>query len=241
MRTMKLAFLLPLFLSFNLRAQKLVEFPSADGVIISANLYQISDTLPYIILCHQAGFSRGEYNETARKFTKFMYNAFAIDLRSGSEVNGVKNETAARAKEKNKPTSYLDSEQDIVAAIDYAYAKTKKKVVLVGSSYSASLCLKIAAKNNKVRAVIGFSPGEYFVKSLNVKEAIANIPVPVFVASSKEEAPALARLMADVKAPTKTIFCPASKGDHGSKALWKSNQNSHEYWLAVLMFMRSVK
>jgi dienelactone hydrolase len=238
---MKLAFLFLLLFTFNLRAQKLVEFPSGDGVIISANLYLISDTLPYMILCHQAGFSRGEYNETATKFTKFMYNAFAIDLRSGAEVNGVKNETAARAKEKNKSTSYLDSEQDIIAAIDYAYSKTKKKVVLVGSSYSASLCLKIAAKNNKVRAVIGFSPGEYFGKNLNVKEAIATIPVPVFVASSKEEAPALNKLMADVKAPTKQVFCPASKGDHGSKALWKTNKNSHEYWLAVLMFMRQVK
>jgi dienelactone hydrolase len=241
MQKIKLLTVLILLCSFRMDAQKLVEFPSGDGLLISANLYQISDTLPYIILCHQAGFSRGEYNETAMKFTKFMYNAFAIDMRSGSECNGVKNETALRAKEKNKPTSYLDSEQDIVAAIDYAYAKTKKKVVLVGSSYSASLCLKIAARNNKVRAVIGFSPGEYFGKNLNVQAAIATIAVPVFVASSKEEAPALAKLMADVKAPSLQVFCPASKGDHGSKALWKANKNSHEYWLAVLMFMRKVK
>ena len=58
MHKIKLACLFLLFFTFKLSAQKLVEFPSGDGLIISANLYQISDTLPYMILCHQAGFSR---------------------------------------------------------------------------------------------------------------------------------------------------------------------------------------
>jgi dienelactone hydrolase len=230
-----------LFIALPMQGQKKIEFPSKDGIVISATLYTLQDTLPYMILCHQAGYSRGEYDETARKFMKFQYNCLAIDLRSGGEINDVKNETAQHAKDKGKGISYLDAEQDILAAIDYAYAKSKKKVVLIGSSYSASLVLKIAAKNDKVKAVLAFSPGEYFGKTMILKDQIKNIPVPVFVASSKEESPALTKLMADVTAPVKQQFTPASKGEHGSRALWKENQNAHEYWLAVLMFMRQVK
>jgi len=230
-----------LFCFLQVSAQQKIEFPSKDGLEITANLFLVSDTLPYMILCHQAGYSRGEYDETNKKFSKFMYNCLAIDLRSGDEVNGVKNETAARAKEKNKPTGYLDAEQDILAAIDYAFAKSKKKVILVGSSYSASLVLKIAAKDERVKAVLAFSPGEYFGKAYSLKDNIKSIPVPVFTASSKEEGPALTKLMDNIQAPKKQQFTPASKGDHGSKALWKENQNAHEYWLAILMFMRTVR
>ncbi|MFI5150674.1 MAG: alpha/beta hydrolase [Bacteroidia bacterium] len=236
-------FILAVFLgSLSLQGQKKIEFPSKDGIEISATVYILQDTMPYMILCHQAGYSRGEYEETARKFMKFQYNCLAIDLRSGGEINDVKNETAQHAKEKNKPVTYLDAEQDMLAAIDYAFAKSKKKVILIGSSYSASLALKIAAsKNEKVKAVIAFSPGEYFGKTLVLKDHIKTIPVPVFVTSSKEEAPALTKLMNDVTCTGKQQFIPASKGEHGSRALWKENQNAHEYWLAVLMFMRGVK
>ena len=222
-------------------AQETIKFPSKDGVAITADLYFVSDTLPYMILCHQAGFSRGEYKETGPKFTKFGYNCLAIDARSGKEANGVTNETARDAAAKKKPTTYLDAEQDIIAAIDYAYAKSKKKVILLGSSYSASLVLKIAANNDKVKAVLAFSPGEYFGTQLNLKESIKNLDKPVFVTSSKEEAADVSKLVKDIKSKNKQQFTPSNKGDHGSKALWKeTNPNYHEYWLALLMFMRGV-
>lgn len=229
-----------LLLSLTLRSQETVTFPSKDGLTITADEYIDDPELPYMILCHQAGFSRGEYINTATRFQKFGYNCLAVDLRAGKEVNGITNETAALAAKKKKPTGYLDAEQDIIAAIDYAYKKTNKKVILVGSSYSASLVLKIAAGNDKVKAVLAFSPGEYFGDKLNVKEAIKLIDKPVFVTSSKAEASDVAALIKDVK--NKNQFTPSNAGDHGSKALWKeSNPNYHEYWLALLMFMRGIQ
>src|ERR1041385_9201704 len=83
-----------------------ITFPSIDGLIITADSYLQDDSLPWILLCHQAGYSRGEYKETAAKFEAFGYNCLAIDQRSGGEVNGIKNETAARAKEQGKPMDY---------------------------------------------------------------------------------------------------------------------------------------
>jgi dienelactone hydrolase len=225
---------------FPLVAQETITFPSKDGLTITADEYIQEDTMPYMILCHQAGFSRGEYINTAARFQKFGYNCLAIDARSGKEVNGIKNETAVLAEKKKKGTTYLDAEQDILAAIEYIYKKSKKKVVLVGSSYSASLVLKIAAGNDKVKAVLAFSPGEYFGSKLNLKESIKTLSQPVFVTSSKEESQEVSALMKDVK--NKSQFTPSNTGDHGSKALWKeTNPNYHEYWMSLLMFMRGLK
>ena len=104
-------------------AQQKVTIPSKDSLPITADMYSVDESKPYIILCHQAGYSRGEYKEIATKLNKLGYNCLAIDLRSGGEVNGIKNETAAAALKKKKPQGYLDAEQDIVAALDYLYEK----------------------------------------------------------------------------------------------------------------------
>lgn len=220
---------------------KKITFPSSDALLITGDLYFIHDTLPYMILCHQAGYSRGEYRETASKFSNFGYNCIAIDQRSGNAVNGVKNETAAYARSRNLPTSYLDAEKDIVAAIDYAYVKSGKKVFVVGSSYSASLVLKIAAVNPKVSAVMSFSPGEYFGNKLKLNKEIATLTVPAFVSSSKKEASEVYVLMSGVKSTSIHQFIPTTEGKHGSSCLWRNNPGYHEYWFAILQFMKQLK
>jgi len=220
---------------------KKTTFPSLDGLIITADIHHTNDTLPYIILCHQARYSRGEYMETANTFCNMGYNCLVPDLRSGKEVNGVYNETTSLAVKKGLPVEYLDAEQDMIAAINYAYQKSGKKIVLVGSSYSASLALKIAASNKKIKAVLAFSPGEYFATKLNLKESIVNLEVPVFVTSSKEESSDVSVLMSDIKSKIKIHFIPASEGKHGSSALWKNNPNNLEYWSSVKLFMKQLK
>ena len=218
-------------------AQTSISFPSRDSVKITADLYFISDSLPYIILCHQAGYSRGEYRETAWKFMKFGFNCIALDARSGNEVKGIENETAIAAKQKNKPVTYLDAEKDILSAISYAYKKSNKQVILVGSSYSASLAIKIGITNKKVKAVLAFSPGEYFGDKLNLKTAIKACKKPLFVTSSKEEAPSVTNLISEINSPLVTQFIPVQSGIHGSSALWKENPNYNEYWIAVIRFV----
>jgi dienelactone hydrolase len=244
MKKISLFFLILLFAMINsniLNAQKTISFFAQDGVLITADLYLVNDTLPYMILCHQAESSRGEYLETALKFCKFRYNCIAVDARSGGEINHIKNETAINAKAKGRPTTYLDAEQDIEAAIDYAYEQNQKKVVLVGSSYSASLVMKIAVDNNNVKAVIAFSPGEYFGEKYNLKDSIKALSKPLFVTSTQQEAAKVGELIQDVTSPKKQQFTPSKSGAHGSKALWKETPNRQEYWLALTMFMLSVK
>lgn len=217
-----------------------IHFPSLDGLTITADEYKTSDTLPWILLCHQARFSRGEYRETAAEFAAFGYNCLAIDQRSGDEVNDVTNETAALAKSKKQPAAYLDAEQDIVAALNYLFAKSGKPVILAGSSYSAGLVLKIAVNNPKVKAVLAFSPGEYYGSALHLGETIAPLDKPVFITSSREEAADTKLIFDRIASKNKTQFVPAGAGIHGSKALWNSTADHEEYRKAVSDFFASL-
>lgn len=218
-----------------------VTFNSLDGLVITADSYFQSDSLPWILLCHQAGYSRGEYRETAPKFKKLGYNCLAIDQRSGNEVNAIKNETAARAKQQGKPTGYLDAEQDIIAAVDYLFENSKKPVILVGSSYSAGLVLKIAAGNPKVKAVLAFSPGEYYGDKLHLAESIKTLDKPVFITSARQETTDAKIIFAAIASEHKTFFAPVSPGVHASSCLWESTNDYQEYWKAVNAFMEELK
>jgi len=238
--SLTIAFLLSMMIN-NSVAQQTVTFEAKDGLTITADLYVSSTKNPYIILLHQAGYSRGEYREIAPKLVNLGYNCLAIDQRSGEEVNYIKNETAARAKEKNLPTNYLDALPDVYAAIDYVKSKSDKPIVLWGSSYSASLSLITAPEKLKVCALVVFSPGEYFEPSNFIQSKISKISVPVLALSSKSENPELVKLLSVVPKQLVTIFKPSDEGKHGSKALWESNKSNKEYWMAVTMFFSKLK
>lgn len=217
---------------------KKIEFPSKDGLIITADLYEIETSKNFILLCHQAGYSRGEYIATAKKLNTLGYSCMAIDQRSGNTVNGVKNQTALRAKEKGLATKYLDAKQDIEAAINFGYKKNNNKpIIIVGSSYSASLVLLIGAENEKVKAVASFSPGEY-LKGVNVTESIKGMVKPIFATSSKKEIEQTAGVLKLVK--NVTHFKPNLKGIHGSRMLWESTVGNESCWKSFQYFLNQL-
>lgn len=228
-------------LSVKSQGQLKTTFASKDGITITADWYPVDDHSPVVLLCHQAHASRGEYVEIGLRLNKFGFNCLAIDQRSGEAMNGIVNETASEAKRMKKGQSYLDAEQDILAAIDYLYEKYHKKIILTGSSYSASLVLKIAKENDHVLGVAAFSPGEYFDQKDFVSKAISGLNKPVFVTSSKEEADAVTDLVKDVVSMIKIQYIPKSGGDHGSKVLWSSKPGNQEYWIAYMSFLNKMK
>lgn len=219
-----------------------ITFEADDGLEITADLYITQEDLPYIILCHQEGSSRGEYNETAYKLTKLNYNCLAVDLRSGDNENYVSNETARKARQTGKPSRFLDASVDIRAAIDYAYNLNNKEVILFGSSYSASLCLLIGKDNPNVQAVIAFSPGEFFGDDLRVENELDSFDKPLFVTGTQTEYNYITQMLQNLDQESYTLFQPSdSVGVHGSKALWEDNESKDEYWLALLLFFNALK
>lgn len=225
----------------HLSAQLTVTFPAKDGLKVTADWYPVSSNLPVILLCHQNKYSRGEYSETALRLNKFGFNCLAVDQRVGEGVNNIVNETAAAALTKKLTPKYEDAEQDILAAVDFLYSKYQKPIIILGSSYSASLALKIATTNEKIMAAIVFSPGEYFTDKNYIGNSIKSLLKPVFVTSSKEEANEVTDLMKDVNSRIKIQYIPISNGAHGSKVLWAETAGNQEYWIALMSFLDKIR
>lgn len=217
-----------------------VTFESGDGITITADHYLANPEYPYILLFHQAGSSRGEYNEIAEKLTKMRYNCLAVDLRSGDNSNFVNNETALEAQETSRPARFLDTRQDIRAAIDYAFGLNPKKIVLFGSSYSASLVMLEGMENEHVGAVIAFSPGEYFGDDLRMEASFDSISKPLFVATTQREFPYVSQMLNRLPEDSYMLFSPDGESVHGARALWEDNETKDQYWLALLLFINNL-
>ena len=217
-----------------------VSFHSEDGIEITADKYLVNEEYTYILLFHQAGSSRGEFRDIAEKFLKLRYNCLAVDLRSGDNANFVNNETASRARGAGKSVNFLDAMEDMSAAIDYAYDLNSKEVILLGSSYSASLALLEGLNHPKVRAVIAFSPGEYFGKDLRLEDSLKICSKPLFVAVTQREQPYVQQMLTAFSEDDYTLFQPDTLGVHGARALWDDNPTKDEYWLALLMFINNL-
>lgn len=227
---------------------KVVTFKSSDGVEITADLYKSHPkSAPLIILFHQARSSRGEYLEIAPRLSRMGFNCLAVDLRSGHESNGLRNETYISAEKLMKPTQYINAYQDMDAAIKYARSYfADSTLVIWGSSYSSSLSLRYAGDNpDAVDAVMAFSPGEYFRnqgKSADyIREGAENITKPVFITSAKNEKTSWWSIFAAIPGENKTYFLPTTAGNHGSKALWRQFGDSLKYWEAVEKFLEDIK
>lgn len=213
-----------------------IEFASGDGLIITADHYHVNKSKPIIVLCHQAGYSRGEYIDIADSLNALGFNCLAIDQRSGGSVNGVTNETNGRATTAGKPTGFLDAKQDIVAAISWAKSYYDKNVILWGSSYSAALSLVISNENTEVEQVMVFSPGEYLT-GVNVQTSVTGLNKPAFLTSSKSEAAGVTNFFNVITSTSKVQFTPTGNGVHGARALWTTQTDHAEYWVAVKSFL----
>jgi hypothetical protein len=203
---------------------KTVVFSSKDSLEITADYYPNPDAERIIILCHQAEFSRAEYKDIAPRLVDSGYACLAIDLRSGKEVYGVTNETSKRAEELGLSTKYIDAKQDIEAAVDYVSTNSNREVYLWGSSYSASLVLMVGSKDERVKRIVAFSPGEYFNNQSTVKSAILGLKTPTFITGSNVEVEMVVEPLVNVLPKHNVVyFKPDFVTDHGSKTLTAAN------------------
>ncbi len=230
-----------LFISSQTQAKQkdTITFEAKDELTITADLYvPHPNDAPFVILFHQAGWSRGEYIEIAPKLSEMGFNSMAVDLRSGGNVNKVINLTNREATKLGKPTDYLDTLQDMESAIKYVKSQyAKAKIVIWGSSYSASLVIKLAGDNPiLVDGVLAFSPGEYFSKNY-IKASAKNVKCPVFITSALKEEKVWDEIFLAIPSKYKHSFLPKTPGNHGSRALWEKFHDSKDYWQAVSKFL----
>ncbi len=225
-----------------------IEFMTNDKVKVTADLYAPKVvTAPFIILFHQATYSRGEFVEIAPKLNEMGFNCLAVDLRSGESVNGLENKTWRYADSLGMQTRYIDAYTDMRAAVSYVKRKYPgAKIILLGSSYSASLSIKLASDFPEgISGVVAFSPGEYFSKFGWSRDIIqisaAKVKCSVFITSSSDEKESWQKIYDAIPAQLRVSYIPQAAGKHGAKTLWSAFPESSEYWKALKGFLSRFK
>ena len=232
---------IPLALSSQVIRKTGVSFKAEDGLVVIADSYVSQNPHPFVILFHTEGSSRAEYNSIAERLMRLNVNCLAVDLRSGGRHEFTINETARLAKENGFNTSLYESVKDVHAAIDYVKKESGKPVILMGSSYSASLSLIAAKDNPDVKAVIAFSPGEFFLPGTELAKILTEYKNPVFAGFSTEEYPYFAGPLEDQVNDNIILFKPSyGPGKRTVEALNNASPNAEEYWFALLIFFRSL-
>jgi dienelactone hydrolase len=224
-------FILSLLFAFT-EAQQDVAFQTADNVRVFGTLYETTKDKPIILLFHQASSNRAEYAEIAPALVALGFNALAIDQRSGGSMFGTENQTNENF---DGTTTYLETFPDLEAALILATGQGYETILVWGSSYSSSLVFLLAAAHSEVDGILSFSPGEYLGNDSMVKDAAAQVTVPVFVTSSKFEADDAKEIFDAVASEDKVQFVPEGFGQHGSSALLSSDKD--EYWVAIKAFL----
>lgn len=142
------------------KASNEVYFYANDSIKVYGDLYEKDKSAPTLLICHQGGSnSRAEYKSIIPELEKEGFNILTIDQRVGGQYYyGGYNRTVAEIS-KNE-FGYCDAYPDMVAALDYINANGfTGKTILWGSSYSATLALKLANNNQDIiDGVLAFSP-----------------------------------------------------------------------------------
>ena len=225
-------------------AQKDVTLTAADGVKITGTYYPAAKaSAPIILLFHQAGSNRWEYEPIAPRLVKAGFSCLAIDARHGGDMWGHANETAARL---GKEAGYLEALPDLEAALVWGRKENpSRKIIVWGSSYSSCLVFVLAAKHpGEIEGLLSFSPAEYFKSNPRlVHDAAAKVKIPVFVTSAKDaEEEEAAKSIFDATASQKesVLYVPEAGGVHGSSTLRadRNAEGAEENWAAVLAFLK---
>jgi pimeloyl-ACP methyl ester carboxylesterase len=208
-----------------MKGQEVVYFFSSDSSKIRGNLYLRDYNLPFMILCHGEATDRNEFSDIAPRLLNLNYNCLAIDMGTSGDHN----------------FSPANAQISIRAAIAYVKRFSSQPVVLLGSSWSASLCLLEASSNPQIRAIVALSPGEYFQPRILMSDVVKKIRQPVFICGTRAEFSYLQKMVEERTADGVTLFQPEKgKGVHGAAALSANDITRDEYWFALMMFFKKL-
>ncbi len=238
---MRTGLLLAVLVAGAARAEPVVII-AGDGVAVHADFQgDVPGTRPLMILFHQAGSNRHEYDPVVPGLQALGCDTLAVDQRSGGGMWNAENQTVAAL---GKATGYGAAYPDFEAALAWGEAAGADTIVVMGSSYAASLVIELAANHpDTVDGVISFSPGEYFSTGRRIRDAAARLTVPVFVsqASTPGEVAAAADIVAEVPEGLATQF-EARLAPHGASALRNDTnpEGEAEVWAAVTAFLAGI-
>ncbi len=218
-----------------------VVFKAEDGLTVVADHYPVNRTYPYILLFHQMESGRGEFRDIALRLNRLGFNCLAVDLRSGNEIDFIRNETAVNALSGRVSRRLYDNRKDMEAAIEFTKIHTELPLILFGSSFSASLSLILAKVRDDISGVVALSPGEYFAGTLPVRQQIAGLEKPAWIAAGASEIGFVRELTEGIAGLYKQVFLVNQENVRGTRILSTNEPVSSEAWLSLMVFLNNLK
>ena len=117
-----LAVIVALVLAAVSQAQKAVSFPTADGGVVSADLYGAGER--GVVLAHGGRFNKGSWEKQAQALAAAGFRVLAIDFRGYGQSRG-----PGQSDPMNAPLQL-----DVLAAVRYLRKTGAKTVSVVGAS-----------------------------------------------------------------------------------------------------------
>jgi pimeloyl-ACP methyl ester carboxylesterase len=202
------------------RATEIV-IATASGKQLRATYRPAPAPKALILLFHQAGADRREYNDIVPRLAGANYSTLTVDQGGGGFGQRM-----------------IDGKPDMEAALNWAQDKGIP-VVIWGSSYSASIVYLLAAEQPaKIKAALAFSGGEYLGGN-RVTIAARTVSIPIFATSSLREVSEMRAIFDLVPNAEKQFFIPSLGGVHGSETLSprRNPLGAASNWDAVLAFL----
>jgi len=227
-----------------------ISFITPDSINIFGELYENDKTEDVILLFHQGGSNtRGEYRTIIPELLKTGVNILAIDQRVGGQIYGSYNRTIANipGNSFNNNYGYCDAYNNLEGALDFIMSNDfTGKRILWGSSYSASLVMKLASERpNDVNGVLAFSPAAGKVmEGCNPEEYIEKISIPLIILKPPNEMESeRSKAQFELAEKYNHQTYAAEYGVHGSSMLVASRVGNDvsKNWEVVLDFLKLIR
>lgn len=193
-----------------------------------------------VLMFHRAGSNMHEYDPIAERVSSWGWDCLKVDQRAGGDMWGQKNLTAAQYTDME---DYAGAYADLEAAMAWALGKQYGYFIVWGSSYSASLVLRLAAENPQITGVVSFSPGEYFGEPGLVASWNSKVKVPRFFAATSQEINGgildIYQAAPELKGSSMVGY---AEGVHGSQTLREEEcpERWKDYWKGVEQFFETL-
>ncbi|MBX3063769.1 MAG: alpha/beta fold hydrolase [Anaerolineae bacterium] len=161
-----------------------VNIEGADSLIIKGYYFAPSGTTPApaILLLHQNGSSKREWNEVAKVLAENGYATLAVDQRGFGETKG--------------KVDWKLAEQDVTLMFAWLRAQEgidPERVAVMGGSIGSNMALRGCAADDGCKAVIALSPGlNYFgVTTGDLVDTFGLKDKAVFLVAAQRDHPAI--------------------------------------------------
>lgn len=155
-----------------------VDLTTNDGVNIKATYYDDTEGTTGVVLLHQLGRDRKDWDQFAKDLQAAGYKVMAVDLRGHGD--------SALNWQSFSSSDFNNMIYDVRAAKDFLSANGAKKVGIIGASIGGNVALNYGSIDSEILTVVLLSPGLDY-KGVKTTESIKEYRGALLTVASEED------------------------------------------------------